>query len=568
MYRIAAYTHPRRIAYFTMEIALRPEIHTYSGGLGVLAGDTARSAADLELPLVVVTLVSRSGYVRQSIDAEGRQVEQDDRWDPAAWAAPLGAKVALALAGREVWLQPWLYPLEGSSGCRVPVLMLDTDLPENAPEDRTLTDRLYGDGAAYRLKQEAVLGLGGVRMLRALGFEVYGYHLNEGHSALLAVELLQRKLRDPATVASGESRYDVQAVRERCIFTTHTPVEAGHDRFPYDLVRSVLDDGIELDELRRLGGQDELNMTQLALSLSGYVNGVARRHAELAGRRYPPHRVHAITNGVHARTWVSESLAELFESHFPGWLRDPGLLLRAQVLPDEALWAAHQAAKRALLARVAELTGVGMSEDVPVLGFARRVTGYKRPELLFTDLERLRSIHRRHPLQVVLAGKAHPRDEPGKALIRRLHGHIAALRGEIAVAFLPNYDMALARYLVSGSDVWVNTPLPPLEASGTSGMKAALNGVLNLSVLDGWWIEGCVEGVNGWAIGDGEGTHSEADATALYDKLEHAVLPLYYRDRSGWLGMMKAAVAKSAWFSSHRMMWRYAAEAYLGSNHH
>ncbi len=557
-------TQRPRIAYFSMEVALRPEIHTYSGGLGMLAGDTARAAADLEVPLVVVTLISRQGYVRQSIDGDGRQVESQDPWDPAQWATPLNAMIALTIEGREVWVRPWLYCLQGMFDYQVPVILLDTALAENSVEDRTITDRLYGDDGPYRLKQEMVLGIGGVRILQSLGFDVHTYHLNEGHSALLAVELLRRHPHDPRAVGARECAYDVGWVRERCVFTTHTPVEAGHDRFPYDMVQRLMGDLIELDELRLLAGPDELNMTRLALNLAGYVNGVARRHAELAHSEYPAYRVHAIPNGVHAQTWICPSFAALFRRHWPDWQLELGLLIRADELPDAAVWQAHEAAKQALAERVLALTGEKLDPHALTIGFARRMTSYKRPGLLFQDVERLLAIHDRTPIQVVMAGKAHPRDQGGKAIIAELHAHIRALRGHMRVVFVPDYGMELARYLVSGSDVWLNTPLPPLEASGTSGMKAAFNGVLNLGVLDGWWLDGCVEGVNGWAIGDHARPPSgELDADALYDKLETAVLPLYYEKREGWVRMMKAAIGKIAWFNSHRMLCRYAAEAYL-----
>jgi glycogen phosphorylase len=552
------------IAYFSMEIALAPEMHTYSGGLGVLAGDTARSCADLEMPVVFVTVLSRAGYLRQEIDAAGRQIDGPDPWELDGWVEPLGAKIAVRIEGREVWVRPWLHLLKGGTGFVVPVLLLDTDLDENDAEDRRLTDRLYGGDDAYRLKQEIVLGIGGFRLLRALGFEIQTYHLNEGHSALLTLELLRRHRLTPAMVRPGDCAYDTYEARQRCVFTTHTPVEAGHDRFPYPLVERVLDDVIELDQLKILAGQDCLNMTRLALNLSGYVNGVAERHAETAHRMFPGFRVRAITNGVHAPTWTCPSFARLFQANFPHWQHEPDVLVRADQLPDDPVWEAHAMAKRELLARVEDICGVHLNPEVPLLGFARRMTGYKRLELLFADPERLRQIARRWPFQVVMAGKAHARDADGKALIERLHADIRQLAGTIPAAFLPNYDMALARYLVSGVDVWLNTPLPPLEASGTSGMKAAFNGVLNFSVLDGWWLEAWIEGRTGWAIGDGQFGGHEHDALDLYDKLEHVILPRYHGNRGCWIWMMKESISKIAYyFNSQRMMRRYASEAYI-----
>jgi starch phosphorylase len=551
------------IAYFSMEIALAPEIHTYSGGLGVLAGDTARSCADLGLPVVFVSLVSREGYLRQSIDAAGRQVDAPDPWQPERHARRLGAKVAVVIAGREVWVQAWLYALAGGTGASIPVLLLDTDLDENAAEDRRITARLYGGDDLDRLKQELVLGVGGVRLLRALGFEIRMYHMNEGHSALLAVELL-RSLRAPAPPAPGECIYDVQRVRERCIFTTHTPVEAGHDRFAYDMVAGTIGDLLEIDQLKLLGGADRLNMTRLALHLSGYINGVAKRHAETSRRLFPGYRVHAVTNGVHAATWTAPGFARLYERHFPDWLHEPEILVRADQLPDEEVWAAQREAKQRLVERVAALTGVTLDPARPILGFARRMTGYKRADLLFSDLERLAAIARRRSFQVVIAGKAHPRDGSGKALIERIHADAARLGAAPRVVFVPDYEMWLAQILVAGADIWLNTPLVPLEASGTSGMKAALNGGLNFSTLDGWWVEAWIEGRTGWAIGNGDGGKQGEDAAMLYDKLERTILPLYDEDRARWIWMMKEAISKiGSSFTSHRMMRRYASEAYL-----
>lgn len=558
------FIHEPRIAYFSMEIALRNEIPTYGGGLGVLAGDTVRSAADLEVPLVAVTLVSRAGYFRQEIDSRGRQIERPDPWEPSRWATRLKASVAVPIEGREVWVSGWLYILEGHMGGRQPVILLDTDISLNRSDDREITHYLYGGDERYRLKQEIVLGVGGVRMLQALGFEVREYHMNEGHSALLTLPLLRRYMYPPEDVRPGESPYDIPRVREICNFTTHTPVEAGHDQFSYDLVQQVLGDIPDLAGLKSLAGEDSLNMTRLALNMSEYVNGVAKRHAEVSQKMYPGYRVHAVTNGVHPFAWTCPGFARLYDRYLPGWCHEAQLLVRADRIPDGAIWDAHAEAKQQLIEKVRGLSGVNLNPEWPILGFARRMTAYKRPDLLFADLERLKAIARQRPFQLVLAGKAHPHDEGGKRLIELLHAHMQALSGTIPVAYLPNYDMDIALSMVSGSDVWLNTPLRPLEASGTSGMKAAFNGVPHLSVLDGWWIEGCIEGVTGWAIGDDSQAANGGDAAALYEKLEHVVLPLYHDDRAGWITLMKGAISKNAsYFNSHRMMRRYATEAYL-----
>jgi starch phosphorylase len=545
------------IAYLSMEIAVRPEMRSYAGGLGILAGDVARSCADLELPVVCLTLLSRAGYFRQSIDADGRQTEEPDWWEPQRWCSPLNAAVAVEIEGRPVWIRPWLYVHTSPHGHQVPILFLDTDSDANDPQDRTLTHYLYGDEESYRLKQEIVLGIGGIRILRALGFDLHTYHLNEGHAALLSLDLLNRWRIPP------DERIAEEQVRERCVFTTHTPVEAAQDRFSYDLFERLLPDFVELDALKRLAGADRLNMTRLALNLAGYVNGVARRHAETTEHMFPGYRIHAVTNGVHAGTWAHPAFAALYSARWPQWQHEPEILPRALQLADDEVWHCHQQAKADLLEGVKAASGVTLDPGAMTLGFARRMTGYKRPLLLFEDLDRLTAIASQHPFQVVLAGKAHPRDAEGKEAIRRLHQVIAELRGKITCVFLPNYDMRMAMTLVAGCDIWLNTPLPPLEASGTSGMKAALNGVLNLSIRDGWWIEACIEGVTGWSI-DRDGEAPDRHAALLYDRLAGAVLPLFYQDRAGWCAMMKQAIANIASrFNSQAMMRRYASEAYL-----
>jgi starch phosphorylase len=560
-----AFVRNVHISYFTMEIALRPEIHTYAGGLGVLAGDTARSCADLEIPVAFVSLVSHAGYLRQEIDEHGQQVDHADPWNPADWCIPLKAMVAIELEERSVWIRPWLYVHTCPLGNTIPIVLLDTDLEENNAADREITHYLYGGDETYRLKQEAVLGIGGVRTLQALGFDIHTYHMNEGHSAFLTLELLRRQAwRSDHPNASG-LRYDLEPVLERCMFTTHTPVEAAQDRFPYAVTERVLGDFIEISEIRRYAGNDSCNMTRLALNLSGYVNGVARRHAETTRRMFPGYHVRAITNGVHPGSWAHRSFCRLYDMKFPHWSHEPEALTRADGLDDAEIWQAHTEAKADLIRLVKEKTGIEMAVDVPLIGFARRMTGYKRPELLFTDSDRLRRINRKHAFQVVWAGKAHPRDLEGKRLIEHINSHIAELKDEIRMAFLPNHDLGIAKSLVAGADIWLNTPLPPLEASGTSGMKAAINGVLNLSVLDGWWVEAWIEGTTGWSIGDdGEPREDGHHAHDLYDKLETKVLPLYYDDRAKWIWMMKETISKVAsYFNSQRMMRRYASEAYL-----
>ncbi len=557
------------IAYFSMEIGIQSSIPTYSGGLGVLAGDTIKSGADLNLPMVAVTLLSEKGYFRQELDEKGRQTEHPVIWEPAKFMTLLSPKVQVEIEGRKVLIQAWYYTVKSFTRGQVPIFFLDTDLKENAPEDREITSFLYGKDLAYRLKQEIVLGIGGARMLKKLGFEIKKYHLNEGHASLLTLELLQIFKKPIEEVWDEKLVWDVNRVKDLCVFTTHTPVEAGHDRFSYDLVRQILGEPVPFDVLRGLAGQEFLNMTLLALNLSEFVNGVAKKHGEVSRTMFPGYKISAITNGVHSYTWTCESFKKLYDKYLPGWANEPELFVRIGRIPDEEIWEAHQEAKKILVSYIQESTAVALNPEVLTFGFARRATAYKRADLLFTDLERLKSIGT-GKIQIIYAGKAHPNDQPGKALIERIFDFKEKLKDHIQLVYLANYDMELALKLVSGVDVWLNTPLRPREASGTSGMKAAHNGVVNFSVLDGWWIEGHIEGYTGWSIGPSPTetrlveSYDNRDAEDLYTKLEKVIIPLYYNEKSIWVRMMQNAIGKNAYyFNTHRMMRRYVTEAYI-----
>lgn len=552
-----------------MEIGIEQGMPTYSGGLGILAADTIRSAADLKIPVVAVTLLHRRGYFHQHLDASGWQTEEPVDWPIDDFVKKTDAGASLTLEGHPVQVRAWEYVVKGVGGFEVPVYFLDTDLPENTESHRTLTHFLYGGEARYRVCQEAVLGIGGVRMLRALGHQHLRYfHLNEGHASFLALELLSERLREAGRDTITED--DIDAVRKKCVFTTHTPVPAGHDQFPLDLARSVLGEHkiFDLEEILCCDGL--LNMTQLALSLSHYVNGVAKRHGEISRQLYAPYPIDAITNGVHAASWAAEPIQALFDRHIPGWREDNFSLRYALSIPRQEVWEAHQEAKRKLLQFVNRQTNAGMDLDVLTLGFARRATPYKRGDLLLQDEERLRRISRdKGPVQVVFAGKAHPSDQGGKEIIQRIFRAKRSLGTDVRIAFLPNYDRELARLIVSGVDVWLNTPQPPMEASGTSGMKAALNGVPSLSTLDGWWVEGCIEGVTGWSIGgaygpEGQDVDRSKDAQHLYDKLERLIIPLFYNDRSRFINIMSHSIAlNGSFFNTHRMMQEYVLRAYF-----
>ena len=566
---IEKYIKEPKIAYFSMEIGLRPDIPTYSGGLGVLAGDTLRSAADLNLPFVAVTLIYRKGYFHQKIDDKGHQIELPAEWDPSLLMTTAPEKVTVTIEGKPVYIQAWIYFVESVRGGNIPVIFLDTNLPENTPENRGLTDSLYGGDENYRLKQEAILGIGGVRMLRKLGFQIKKYHMNEGHAALLTLELLHEYKKDIEAVWDESYIWDFEAVRDLCVFTTHTPVEAGHDKFSYDLYNSIFGGYFPEKVLRKLAGEKYINMTLLGFNLSKYINGVAKKHGAVSENMFPGYRINAITNGVHSYTWTSESLKKVYDKYLPGWANEPELFVRVGVIPDEELWAAHFEAKRKLIDYVKSVAHVDLDYDKFTIGFARRATAYKRADLLFYDIDKLERIGT-GKIQIIYAGKAHPKDTEGKQLIERIFSYIQRLKGKINIAFIQDYDMEVALKLISGVDIWLNTPLRPLEASGTSGMKAAHNGVVNFSVLDGWWIEGHIEGYTGWSIGPAptdvgsDKDMNRIDAEDLYKKLENIIIPTYYNDRKTWVRMMQNAIGKNAYyFNSHRMMRRYVTEAYI-----
>lgn len=559
------------IAYFSMEIGIAEDMPTYSGGLGILAGDMVRSAADGGLPLVAVTLVHRLGYFRQRLDAQGNQTEEPMPWSPEAALVEMPARVKVGIADRDVHLRAWRHDVKGVGGFAAPVFLLDADLPENDTADRRLTDSLYGGDDRYRLCQEIILGIGGVRMLRALGYNsIRRFHMNEGHAALLVLELGYEEMQRRGI--TRPTREVALAVKPLCVFTTHTPVAAGHDQYSLALLHEVVTDYDHAyqERAREFCLDGTLNMTYLALDNSHYVNGVAKRHGEISRHMFAQYKIDSITNGVHAGFWAAPAIAELFDRHIDNWREDNASLRYALGIPKHELWAAHLSAKQDLIRLVNERTGAGLQPDVFTIGFARRATTWKRADLLFFDLDRLVQVGAQAgPIQIVFGGKAHPRDSGGKDVIRYIFRYIEQLRGKVRIAYVEEYDMAVARKMVAGVDLWLNTPQPPLEASGTSGMKAAVNGVPQLSVLDGWWVEGCIEGITGWAIGGNNGSHDATiderayDAQSLYNKLEMVVLPMVAREHDRYVDVMRHAIAlNGSFFNTERMLDQYLRKAY------
>jgi starch phosphorylase len=551
------------IAYFSMEIGLDPKIPTYAGGLGILAGDTLKSGADMGVPFVGVTLLSEKGFFHQVLN-NGVQEEMPVEWHKQDFLKEMPGTVSVEIEGRTIYIKAWQYTLHGESNHQVPILYLDTNLPENSEWDREITSFLYGKDSWYRLCQEIVLGIGGIKILKMLGYtNIIKYHMNEGHAAFLALELLRElKEKNP----TDDLNTQINFVRSKCVFTTHTPVPAGHDKFQLDWVQNAFRGKYPIESSEWIH-EDKLNMTLLALRLSGHVNGVAKSHTEVSAKMFPQYRIESITNGVHSQTWTCNPIKKIFDQYIPGWRQDSYMLRYSLNISESDLWSSHEEQKKNLIDYVNRTNNANMDYETLTIGFARRATAYKRPELLFHNIERLKKLGHKK-IQIIFAGKAHPSDTEGKKIIEKIHRTINTLKESVKIAYLSNYEMWLAQQLVSGVDLWLNTPIPPKEASGTSGMKAAHNGVLNLSILDGWWIEGHVEDVTGWSIGSRPQSErmntDEEDANDLYTKLEEKIIPLFYTNRKKWVEMMLHGISHNAsFFNTQRMVSQYVTNCYF-----
>ena len=539
------------IAYFSAEIGISSSLPTYSGGLGVLAGDHIKASGDIGLSMCAITLLYREGYFKQRIDEEGIQTETYPRFDPYPLLKKLDVRFILRLRARDVWIQVYRFDYVGHGGHAVPIYFLDTDVEENIKDDRIISQRLYSGNKDHRILQEAILGFGGTKLLDELGQnDIKKYHMNEGHCSFLVLHLLEK--------FNG----DMKKVKSLCHFTTHTPVPAGHDHFAESrvkkLLRGLLPEDLKLPSLVQNG---RLHMTELGLYFSGTANGVSALHGDVAQDQFPWSNIDFITNGVHHSYWMGSPFKRVYDQYVPEWRANPECLLKIDDIADDVIWNAHQERKQYLLGYANSQVSKALDGDTLTIGFARRAATYKRAQLLFHDMERLESLGA-EKIQVIFSGKAHPKDAEGKEVIRQIVSKSKAMFGKVKIIYLENYNMWLGRMITSGVDVWLNTPLRPNEASGTSGMKATLNGVPNLSVLDGWWAEGCKNGVNGWAVGDPEHPDDEKDADHLYSVLENSVIPTFYNDRNKWISMMKEAIKTGVDFTAHRMIMEYNQKFY------
>jgi len=540
-----------KIAYFSAEIGISAKLPTYSGGLGVLAGDHIKAAADAKLPMCAVTLLYKEGYFKQRIDDEGRQTEIYPQFDPHPLLKKLPIKFTLPLRKRDVWIQAYEYRYVGLTGHEIPIFFLDTNLEENFEDDKSITLRLYGGDKDHRILQEAIHGFGGIKLLDELQYNsIETYHMNEGHASFITMQLLKK--------FNGNH----EEVRKRCHFTTHTPVPAGHSEYAIERCERLLD-GLMRDDLNGVNSiqNGRLHMTQLGLNFSRSANGVSKLHGEVAQKQFPSYNIGHITNGVYHPYWVGKEFREVFDNRLPGWRKDPERLLNVDAILPEELVKAHQSHKDFLLGYANSQTQKALSNDVLTIGFARRAAGYKRARLIFRDIERLKQIGE-DKLQIIFAGKAHPADDYGKSLIYDVVQNAKKLFGEVKVIYLENYNLWLGRLITSGVDVWLNTPKRPNEASGTSGMKAALNGIPNLSILDGWWAEACRDGENGWAIGSPDVIDDEADANHLYDILEKKVIPTFYDNPEKWASIMLESIITGVQFTAYRMINDYKEKYY------
>jgi len=546
-----------KIAYFSMEIGIDEYLPTYSGGLGILAGDTLKSCADLNIPVVGVTLLSEHGYFYQKIDSNGNQQELPVNFSVPDFLTLLPSTTKVTIDNRGIKLRAWLYQFEGVNDYSIPIIFLDSNIEGNNEWDRSLTQHLYGGDNPYRLAQEIILGIGGVRILQNMGYDsIDRYHMNEGHAALSTLELF-RQLKD------------VDRVRKQCVFTTHTPVPAGHDQFDLSYAKPMIGDLLPDEVLKDVSIDGKLNMTHLALHFSHYVNGVAKKHGEVSRSMFPGYAIDSITNGVHSPTWVSDALKDLYDKHMPFWRSDPFVLRSAFNIDKNEIWDAHIKAKKHLIDFVNERYNAGMTYENFTIGFARRQTSYKRPHLLISDYQRLQKIAERlGPIQIIYSGKAHPNDTIGKETIKHIFDTMKGNNEHVKITFINNYNMIIGKMMTSGVDIWLNTPKRPLEASGTSGMKAAHNGVPQFGTLDGWWLEGCIENITGWSIGPittGEGqSDDEVDKEDLYNKLEKVILPKYYKDQDQWRTIMRNCIAiNGSFFNTNRMVQQYVLNAYF-----
>ena len=555
------------IAYFVMECAVDSRIPTYSGGLGILAGDTLQSFADLEVPAVCITLLWKNGFTNQKLSNDGTQLDSVQEWDVERYMQPTNIKIKMPLGDKDITITAYKYTIESTKGDNeIDAYFLTPDVPENDPETRKICDRLYIEGGLTRLKQEIILGIGGYEMLKAIKYKPFLYHINESHSAFLIASLMK-------------DMNDLNRVKSRVVFTTHTPIPAAFDKFAMKDVASMLGRYCDKQVLydiyqEKLEDNDELNLSWLAIKNAKNVVAVSRKHKFVSEQIFEGYRLKYVTNGIHHIKWASAHHKMLYAKYINGWEEDPDLLRDVACIPDNEFAQAHILSKETLVEMVNSESDASFIPEDFTIAMAKRITHYKRNNLILSNPNKLIEIaENKGNIQIIFAGKAHPADPDGLAMIKSIHNasrYIASKTKKIKIAFLENYNIHKANIILAGVDLWLNNPVRPLEASGTSGMKASLNGVPNFSVLDGWWLEACMEGINGWGIGprpawtDLSYSDDVQDLNDIYGKLEFNILDLYYKNFSDYLKIMKMAVSTIApYFNTHRMVSEYVTDLYL-----
>lgn len=551
---------PLKVAYFSMEVMLENDIATYAGGLGMLAGDILRSLADMEVPSVGVSMAFNYGYTNQVIHNDGSQNFIPAHWSKSDQLARESNTIELNIEGRNIIVECYRYDIVGRTGFIVPVFLLTTDHYENSEDQKYLTKYLYDYDNRIRMSQEVILGIGGLKMLRSLGYEnIENFHMNDGHTAFLTLELLR------------EQNYDMEKVKSMTCFTTHTPVPAGRDKFDYELTYKVLPNYLPLN-IKELAGSEILDMPQLAWSLAKYVNGVSKKHGEVSTDMFKA-PIDYITNGVHATTWLSPVTQEVLDQNIPGWQFDMNKFLEIDKVSDDVIQNMHHMNKQRLVDFVNEYLdkkddfGSRFDTEKLTLTFARRCVPYKRPDLILQDVERLLRIGI-GKIQIIFCGKAHPSDVEAGEILKRILDYRNRYANVMSIAYLENYSPSIAKYLVAGSDIWLNNPVVPMEASGTSGMKAAMNGTINFSILDGWVIEGVEQQPNSsFTIGEllqelYPARDDWNDADHLYTTLENEIIPMYYDHKDEWVKKMKDSIKLGASFNTDRVVREYLDKAW------
>jgi glycogen phosphorylase len=543
-----------KIGFISMEFGINSKMNTYCGGLGILSGDIIKSCTDMEVKMTGFSILYKKGWFKQKIDDNGYQVIEDDIWDYNALLIDTQKHFKIVIKNVITEVKIWEYKVKSSvNNFENSIYFLDVDIEGNDPIIRQCSNNIYSTNKDIFYCQQVLLSLGIVELEKELDLNIDIYHLNESHAVFHILNLL--------------SKYNENEVKSKMVFTSHTPLETAHQKFNLDILKQYISKDLVKKIPASLIQNNEINLTKLALYYSKFSNAVAKRHEEVSDKMYPEFQLDHVTNGVHAETWACSGLGEIFDKYINGWRQDPYLLRQVGVIPDEILEESHMKNKINLCNHVNALYDKGLDPNVFTIGFARRTVGYKRANMILTEMDRLKNISKKFgKLQIIFAGKAYPTDKEGIELIKSLLDACKMQDNNLKIAFIENYNMDIAKKMVLGVDLWLNNPIPPLEASGTSGMKASLNGIPNFSILDGWWVEGHIEGITGWSIGQDlcVGDFCQLiEIEDLYAKLENQIFNAW-NDKKQWSLIRKSCIALNGpYFNTHRVVQEYILKAYL-----